>query len=150
MERWHRANYTPVLPLGTDGKRVTARPEHIAISKKAALEGMVLLKNREHTLPLDKGTNIALFGKATFDYVKGGGGSGDVYVPYMRNLYDGLAQIADPCTIFDETVDFYRAYVQDQYAKGGLPGLIPEPDMPEKLVKKARAFADTAVISISR
>ncbi|MBR2824346.1 MAG: glycoside hydrolase family 3 protein [Clostridia bacterium] len=150
MERWQRANYTPVLPLGKDGKRVTASPEHIAVSKKAALEGMVLLKNRGGTLPLEKGTHIALFGKATFDYVKGGGGSGDVYVPYMRNLYDGLIQIADPLTIFDGTADYYRAYVQEQYAKGGLPGLIPEPELPEELVKKARAFADTAVISISR
>ena len=124
MERWQRANYTPVLPLGRDGRRVTASPEHIAISKNAAKEGMVLLKNRGRTLPLRKGTNIALFGKATFDYVKGGGGSGDVYVPWMRNLYDGLLQVADPCTIFDGTADYYRAYVQKEYAAGGLPGLL--------------------------
>ena len=150
MERWQRANYTPVLPLGPDGRRITASPEHIAISKNAAIEGMVLLKNRHRTLPLRKGTNIALFGKATFDYVKGGGGSGDVNVPYIRNIHDGFLQIADPCTIFDGTADYYRNYVREQYARGGLPGLIPEPELPEDLLKKARAFADTAVVSISR
>lgn len=31
-------------------------------------------------LPLAKGSRLALFGKGVFDYVKGGGGSGDVTV----------------------------------------------------------------------
>ena len=150
MERWTRANYLPGIPLGRDGRRVTASPEHIAVSKNAAKEGMVLLKNENGTLPLEKGTRIALFGKATFDYVKGGGGSGDTYVPFMHNIHDGFMQIADPCTIFDGTADFYRDWVKDQYAAGGLPGLIAEPELPDDLLCKARAFADTAVISISR
>ena len=37
---------------------------------------MVLLKNEKNTLPIRKGTKVALFGKGTVDYVKGGGGSG--------------------------------------------------------------------------
>lgn len=86
MEKWTRAFYQPVLPMGEDGRRVTASKEHIALSKDAAKEGMVLLKNQNHVLPLAKGSKVALFGKGTFDYVKGGGGSGDVYVPYIRNL----------------------------------------------------------------
>ncbi|MBR5345457.1 MAG: glycoside hydrolase family 3 protein [Clostridia bacterium] len=150
MERWQRANYLPGIPLGKDGRRVTASPEHIAISKEAAKEGMVLLKNERNTLPLQRGTRIALFGKATFDYVKGGGGSGDVTVPYMHNIYDGFMQVADPCTVFDGTADFYRTYVQGQYAEGKQPGLIAEPELLDDLLCKARAFADTAVVSISR
>ena len=58
--------------------------EHIALSKEAAKEGMVLLKNEGEVLPLKKGSKVALFGKAAFDYVKGGGGSGDVTVSYTR------------------------------------------------------------------
>ena len=150
MERWTRANYLPGLPLGRDGRRVTASPEHISIAREAAKEGMVLLKNENHTLPLQKGTRIALFGKATFDYVKGGGGSGDVYVPFMHNIHDGFMQTADPCTIFDGTVRYYRDYVDAQYAAGSMPGLLAEPELPDTLVHEARAFADTAVISISR
>ena len=64
--------------------------EHIALSKEAAKEGMVLLKNEGEVLPLKKGSKVALFGKAAFDYVKGGGGSGDVTVSYTRNLYEGF------------------------------------------------------------
>ena len=45
MERWIRARFMPGLPLGEDGRRVTAGKEHIALSRRAAREGMVLLKN---------------------------------------------------------------------------------------------------------
>ena len=51
---------------------------------------MVLLKNEGGALPLKYGESVALFGVATVDYVKGGGGSGDVYTPYVRNIYDGM------------------------------------------------------------
>ena len=44
MGKWQRSLYQPVLPLGKDGKRVTGSAEHIALSRKAAGEGMVLVK----------------------------------------------------------------------------------------------------------
>ena len=150
MKKWARARFLPGLPLGKDGKRVTASEEHIRLSKETAKEGMVLLKNDEHVLPLAKGTRLALFGKATFDYVKGGGGSGDVTVPYTRNIYEGFLEIADENTIFPDTVSFYREYVHEQYATGLVPGMIAEPALPEGLLEKAANFTDTAIVSISR
>ena len=83
MKKWTRAIYQPNLPL--DGKkRVTASPANTALSRRAAREGMVLLKNDGPLLPLASGTRVALFGKGSFDYVKGGGGSGDVTVAYVK------------------------------------------------------------------
>ena len=79
MKRWARALYQPGIPLGQDGKRVTGSKEHIALSKEAAKEGMVLVKNENKVLPLAKGTRVALFGKGTFDYVKGG----QIYLPVL-------------------------------------------------------------------
>ena len=111
MERWIRARYLLGLPLGKDGRRVTAGKEHIALSRRAAREGMVLLKNEDNVLPLAAGTKVALFGKATIDYVKGGGGSGDVTVPYIRNLYDGFAEVIGKDAVYPGTVRFYRDYV---------------------------------------
>ena len=67
MKKWTRANYLPSLPLGADGRRITAGEEHITLSKNAAKEGMVLLKNDNRTLPLRRGERIALFGKGTID-----------------------------------------------------------------------------------
>ena len=118
MEKWTRAFYQPVLPLGEDGCRVTASKEHIALSKDAAKEGMVLLKNQNQVLPLPRGSKVALFGKGTFDYVKGGGGSGDVYVPYTRNLYEGFSQKKESVSVFEKLADFYRENVKKQYAAG--------------------------------
>ena len=45
MEKWIRSKYQPNLPLGENGKKVTESTEHIQLSKNAAKEGMVLLKN---------------------------------------------------------------------------------------------------------
>lgn len=150
MERWARAKYQPVLPMGENGQRITASEKHIQLSKEAAKEGMVLLKNENNVLPLKKGSRVALFGKASFDYVKGGGGSGDVTVSYVRNLYEGLRQKRDKVTIFEELAQFYKKNVEEQYAQGRLPGMTVEPAVPEELLRGAAAFTDTAIISICR
>ncbi len=150
MERWIRSRYLPGMPLGADGRRVTAGKEHIALSRRAAREGMVLLKNEGNVLPLARGSRVALFGKATIDYVKGGGGSGDVTVPYIRNLYDGFVEVAGKESVYPGTVDFYREYVSGQYAAHWAPGMIAEPPVPEDILREARAFSDTAVVSFSR
>jgi len=150
MEKWTRSFYQPVLPMGRDGKKITACGEHIALSRKAAREGMVLLKNEQETLPLKKGSRVALFGKGSFDYVKGGGGSGDVTVSYTCNLYDGFRHLSDRVNVFEELSGFYRENVKRQYAEGRVPGMTVEPEIPEDLLQKARAFTDTAIISICR
>ena len=150
MEKWIRARYLPGLPLGKDGRRVTAGKEHIALSRKAAREGMVLLKNEGGVLPLPPGSRVALFGKATIDYVKGGGGSGDVTTPYVRNLYEGFAEAAGADSVYPGTVKYYQEYVSARYAEGWVPGMVAEPQVPEELLREARAFTDTAIVSFSR
>lgn len=150
MEKWMRVNYLPGIPLGKDGERVTASKAHIDLSKEAAKEGMVLLKNDKKVLPFAKGTRLALFGKASFDYVKGGGGSGDVTVSYTRNLYEGLTMQKDKVTVMTELSDFYRENVKAQYKEGRVPGMTVEPEIPEELLQKAKAYTDTAVITICR
>ena len=88
--KWQRVQYMIAAPLGEDRYYMTTCKEHIALSREAACEGMVLLKNEENLLPFAAGTKLAVFGKACMDYVKGGGGSGNVNPPYIRNLMDGL------------------------------------------------------------
>ncbi|WP_022763116.1 glycoside hydrolase family 3 protein [Butyrivibrio sp. AD3002] len=150
MGKWSRIMYHPNLPLGEDGNKVTASAEHIEISKNAAKEGMVLLKNEKSILPLARGQKVALFGKATIDYVKGGGGSGDVTVPYVTNLAEGFKKLGARVSLFEDSIDFYEDYVKGLYKEGKMPGLIAEPALPEDILTKAKAFTDTAIISISR
>ena len=148
MKKWARHLYQPNLPLYESG-RVTCSDEHIALSLKAAEEGMVLLKNEDSLLPLKKGTKLALFGKGTFDYVKGGGGSGDVFTKYIRNIYEGLKEVGLTET-YEPLNSFYKANVEEQYKKGIAPGMLEEPKLPENLLKEAAAVSEVAVISISR
>ncbi len=147
MEKWIRTRYQPNLPLDGE-RRVTACPEHIALSRQAAQEGMVLLKNRNSLLPLAPGSRVALFGKGSFDYVKGGGGSGDVTCAYVRNVCDGLKE--EGVFVYEPLSDYYRAYVAERYAAGDIPGLMAEPELPVELLSSAREHADTAVIVLSR
>ena len=150
MQKWTRVMYQPNVPLGENGEKVTASKKHIELSKKAAKEGIVLLKNDKQVLPLAKGSKVALFGKASFDYVRGGGGSGEVNVSYARNLYEGLQLLKDKVSVFEELSAFYRDEVKAQYKAGRVPGMTVEPEVPTELLKKAKAYTDTAIITICR
>ena len=61
------------------------------VSRMAACEGAVLLKNDKNALPLEKGKQVALFGRMQTDYIKSGTGSGGkVNAPYVVSIRDGL------------------------------------------------------------
>ena len=148
--KWQRVKYQPNTPLGADGQKVTASKAHTELSKQAAKEGMVLLKNESGLLPFEKGTRLAVFGKASADYVKGGGGSGDVTVSYTVSLDAGLKALSDYVSVYEGLSSFYNKNVRDQYEKGVAPGMTVEPEVPADLLKKARAYTDTALITICR
>ena len=150
MNHWTRARYQVNLPLYDGQPKVTAGEAHLALARQAAREGMILLKNDGGLLPLAAGTRAALFGKGTFDYVKGGGGSGDVTCSFVTNLYEGLKQQERKPEIFEPLCDYYRENVREQMEAGAQPGLTVEPPVPQDLLAQARAFTDTAIISISR
>lgn len=147
MKKWTRALYQPNLPL-TPGGFVTASPEHAALSRCAAREGAVLLKNDNSLLPLDPTAPVALFGKGTADYVKGGGGSGDVTVAYVHSLLDGVRALNVP--VYEPLCEFYSEYVKGEYQKGRAPGMMAEPELPDALLTAARAFTGTALVTLSR
>lgn len=149
-KRWSRARFQPNLPVGENNTKVTASAAHLALARRAGREGIVLLKNDRALLPVKKGTRLALFGKGVFDYVKGGGGSGDVTVSHVINLYDGLTQREDPASVFAPLAQFYKQNVEQQYAEGAVPGMTVEPEVPVQLLEEAKENADMAVIVISR
>lgn len=149
-ERWARARFLPCIPLGDNRSSITACERHIALSRKAACEGAVLLKNNGGFLPLKQGSKIAVFGKAQIDYVKGGGGSGDVTVEYTRNIYEGLKMKSEKVSFCRSLSLFYADYVQSEYEKGEKNGRLREPAIPEVLMEEAALFTDTAVITLCR
>lgn len=150
LKKWTRARYQPNLPLGENQSKVTASAEHLSLARRAGREGIVLLKNNRGLLPVKAGVRLALFGKGVFDYVKGGGGSGDVTVSHVRNLYDGLTKREEPVSVFEPLAQFYKEYTEAQYEAGAIPGIMAEPEIPEELFEAAKQNADMVVIVISR
>ena len=146
MQKWARLNYQPGLPLYGD-TRVTGSKEHILVSRNAAQEGMVLLKN-DGTLPLDKDKKLVMLGKASVDYVKGGGGSGDVHCAYVHSLYDGLKSRG--VDVFEPLISLYKEEMDKQYALGRVPGMTQEVIPDAAMIKEAAAYSDTALVVISR
>lgn len=165
MERWARINYQPAIALGENGQRLTGSKTHIAIARKAACEGMVLLKNENNLLPLKTGAKIALFGRGHIDYIKGGGGSGSVATAYTKNIYQGFqekeaegkVQLYHPLSRYyedqlREECTFLNALDRKVYAKERLVNGVgsQEPQISGELMLAAAEFADIAVFTVSR
>ncbi len=151
ISKWARIKYQPNLPLGENGERVTGSKEHIELSRQVANEGTVLLKNNG-VLPLKAGTKIAVFGKAQYNYIKGGFGSGDVFCDHVTNIYEGLKvkEKEGKINLFDGAYDFYRNEMEEQYKSLTVNKMTTEPQLPEDIFNLAKAYTDTAIITISR
>ncbi|MBS6195061.1 MAG: glycoside hydrolase family 3 C-terminal domain-containing protein [Clostridiales bacterium] len=75
---------------GTTNPAVSEREaKNRVIARKAAAEGIVLMKN-DGVLPLKKGCKVALFGGGAGRTIKGGTGSGDVNEREVVSIYQGL------------------------------------------------------------
>lgn len=76
---------------GTTQTRVSDREErNRLIARRAAVEGIVLLKN-DGVLPLKKNAKVALFGGGAVRTIKGGSGSGDVNERKAVSIYEGFS-----------------------------------------------------------
>ena len=147
MERWQRFKYYPNRALGKNNKLLTGSYNHAQISKKVASEGIVLLKNNNNLLPLNKNMTIALFGKASVDYVKGGGGSGDTTVAYTKNLVEVLKE--KKINTFEPLNELYLENVKKQYSEGKKPGQTNEINIPNDIFEQSKK-CEIAIISLCR
>lgn len=124
------------------------------ISKLLNSEGIVLLKNDDHLLPLNG--KINLFGRIQFNYYKSGTGSGGlVNTPYVYSLFD-IMNSSPFITLNQELVQEYHDFVRENPFNNGNGTWASEPwsqeEMPVSLdlVQKAKEFSDIAVIVIGR
>ena len=148
-EKWARYKYCLTNAIGEGGKHLAGCDEHIALSRKVADEGMVLLENNG-LLPLKEGTTVSLFGIGSIDYVKGGGGSGMVYSAYVRNIYEGFMEKSPKISVYEPVTKFYYDYAVPLLAEHAGYTLYDEIEVPASLVTDAAKNSDVAIITIHR
>ena len=133
---------------------------HAQITRQSSAEGMVLLKNENHTLPISNLKTVALFGVSSYDFLSGGLGSGCVNVPYVVEMVQGLKNIGVSTTPL--LTDIYQNYVKYARAKlkadknpmmwfldQGQPKY-DEIEITERCVQHELQEADAAIITIGR
>lgn len=126
-----------------------------SVSRMAATEGMVLLKNENNVLPLAASKKIALFGNTSYDLIAGGTGSGDVNKAYVVSPDQGLSN--GGYNVDASLKNTYEQYIKDQKQKRPKPPMPfmlppPIPEMPtgaDKLQQLAQV-TDVAVFTLGR
>ena len=126
---------------------------HAKVTRQAATDGMVLLKNAKKTLPLNTEARIALFGTASYDLLVGGSGSGNVNRKYKVSLDAGLKNAG--FQLEESLTKVYKTYTDAERAKMPKENfwtvpVIPEMPLDKALVCKALTKANVAVLTLSR
>jgi len=127
------------------------------IARRAASEGMVLLKNENGALPLEQGIKkIALFGNASYETFIGGSGSGYMPTVYRINIVDGLKNAGH---VTDDSLrEAYMSYIKENTPKPAsmiaamMGHRLPAPEMPvdQSLADKLAESSDVALVTIGR
>lgn len=132
---------------------------HAQVTRNAACEGMVLLKNEKKTLPVSsKIKQVAVFGRTSYDFIAGGTGSGDVNHAYVVSLMEGLKNAG---MVPDEDLQqTYQSYIDE--AKAQMPKsdnpfaafmpkkLIAEMNLDEVNLEKLASENDMAIVTIGK
>ena len=128
--------------------------QYIETAVNAVAEGIVMLKNDNSALPLEKDKEIALFGRMQLHYYKSGTGSGGmVNVSEVVGILDGLLDAG--VKVNQHLLDTYKAWDNTHPYNlgdgwGGEPWCQEEMPLDESLVKEVAMSCQTAVVIIGR
>lgn len=125
------------------------------ISRWAATQGMVLLKDNGNALPLKKASSIALYGYTSYDLLPGGFGSGTVNTSFTVSLNQGLenAEFGVDQTLqtsYENYIAHEKAILPKQTFILQPPAVIPEMAVDVAAIKGAAAQDNVALITIGR
>ena len=153
------------------GYAFTNKPDlkaNAEVTRQAATDGMVLLKNSEKALPMAGSVkNIAAFGNTSYSFISGGTGSGDVNEAYTISLIQGITNGGYETNV--ELTNIYKTYFKEdsiqqaeeraRQGQGGrqnnfsmfsrrrvIPEMIVAPDVASQMAEQS----DIALITIGR
>ncbi|MGI9582979.1 glycoside hydrolase family 3 N-terminal domain-containing protein [Chryseobacterium sp. RRHN12] len=132
---------------------------HAAVTRSAAAEGMVLLKNENNALPFaDRQKEVSLFGVTSYAWITGGTGSGSVNNKHTVSLLEGLN--AAGYKLDRELVELYKPHAEKEAAaekerrkvRGilALPERLPEMKMDDALITKKAETSEIAFVTLGR
>ena len=110
-------------------------PEHDAIVLQAAREGIVLLKNDHHVLPLPKNSVVNAFGSGAAIFRLGCVGAGKINSRYGIRFEEGIKEYSS-LKLNQPLFDFY---ISEQ-------DILPD----DQMMQQAREMSDTAVVVLTR
>lgn len=144
--------------LSYKGYKPTGNPDlmgHKSLARKAAAQGMVLLDNKDNTLPVKKENRTALFGVASYETLIGGTGSGDVNNASEVSLFEGAQ--SNGMNVDEKLANTYLEYIK--VGKENLPPKtffmapdqqVGEKDWTQEEVNQIAERTDLAVYTIGR
>lgn len=146
----------PANAATTNSDQSSLEVSNAELSKTAATEGMVLLENHNHALPIAKGGNIAVFGVGSYATVKGGTGSGNVNNRYTVNVRDGLTNAGYTITTSDAYYSAMKTAFDTKYPTSNgnmMGGSVDYSSVEQRLTRTSvqpSATTDTAIFVVAR
>lgn len=135
-------------------KRLLDWNEYLAAAAETVAEGIVMLRNEDHALPLKKDEEIAVFGRMQLHYYKSGTGSGGlVNVSKVTGILDGLLESG--VRVNPELLEVYRAWDEAHPFDlgdgwGAEPWSQAEMPLDDALVQRVAEACETAIVIIGR
>lgn len=129
--------------------------EYTRCARRAAADGIVLLRNENEVLPLIQGIRVSLFGRGQLTYYKSGTGSGGmVNVSHVTGIREALEK--DPGILLNrELMQIYDRWNEENpplTGKGWGDDPWSQPEMPltRDIVEAASLQSDAAVCILAR
>ncbi len=136
------------------GDKIFNVGQYAQTARAVVAEGIVMLRNEGHLLPLKEGEKIALFGRGQFNYYKSGTGSGGlVNTSYVTGIREALEESS--FELNGKLKAVYEEWLKENPFDGGVgwagePWFQKEMPLSEELVASVREESDTAVVIIAR
>lgn len=126
---------------------------HAEMSRQAAEEAIILLENKNNTLPMAASVKrVGMFGVSSYNFISVGTGSGNVKTPHTVNLQEGFAHIG--VAVNTSLANLYADSIRKAISRRVYDPLgydaIAELEITDEAIKASAMRDDMALLTIGR